>query len=67
MEDELNDAFREEIREHGSIEVAYGRLISNKSYRLLDGREYGNEGKFIRNMPRGNGQTPEETDDVIYI
>ena len=64
FENELNAEFRDEIREHGSIETAYGRMVCKHSYRLLDGREYGNESKLLRSLPRWAGEGPEETDDV---
>ena len=60
----LNEAFRNEIREHGSIEIAYGRLVNSQPYRLLDSRVYDKDAKFLRHNPRIPGEPLEETDDV---
>ena len=64
IEKQLNDEFKLEIREHGDIEMAYGRLVNKHSYRVLDGRTYDKDMKLLRNIPRWSGEIPEETDEV---
>ena len=56
----LNDAFKEEIRQHGSIEIAYGKMVVNYSYRLLDLYSYELTPRLLRSRRRCT--IPVETD-----
>ena len=62
----MNEEYRNELQEHGSIEMAYGRMVARHSYMLLDGRTYDEEAN-LRKVPRWSGEVPEETDDVRFI
>ena len=60
VEAELNTALREEICQHKSLEIAYGRMVVRFSYRLLDRCSYAMVPKLLRSGRRG--VIPVETD-----
>ena len=59
MESELNASFRQKIRED-SIEVAYGKMVVEFCYRLLDGYTYEWVLQLLRS--RWRKTNPVETD-----